>query len=220
MINITNLSRKFTASAFPTVALEHVNLEIKEGEFVAIIGPSGSGKTTLLNLIGGLDTPDEGHITIEDQDIHEMSDDQLSHFRNHHIGFVFQEFHLEPFLKVKENVLLPTYFNKTSPDLASRAEELLKEVGLEKKSESKINELSGGQKQRTAIARALIQSPKILLADEPTGNLDLKTGSQIIELLKDLHKKHNTTLIVATHDDQIAESAEKIVHIQDGQIID
>lgn len=220
MIEIRKVSRKFTRSTYPTTALEEVSTSIKEGEFVAIIGPSGSGKTTLLNLIGGLDTPDEGQIIIEGQDISELDDNALSKFRNHEIGFVFQEFHLEPFLKVRQNVLLPSYFNSAAPDLKEHADQLLREVGLEKKVKARINELSGGQKQRVAIARSLIQQPKILLADEPTGNLDLETGAQIIKLLRDLHKKHNTTLIIATHDEKIAQSAEKIIHIQDGKIID
>ena len=182
------------------------------------MGPSGSGKSTLLNLIGGLDTPSEGSILIEGKDISEYSDKELSRYRNHTVGFVFQEFHLESFLSVKNNVLLPTYFNHTGKHDEIYAEKLIKEVELSNKIDSKINELSGGQKQRTAIARALINKPKIILADEPTGNLDLKTGQTIIDLLKKLQKAHNITLIIATHDPLVAKAAGKIIEICDGHI--
>ena len=183
------------------------------------MGPSGSGKSTLLNLIGGLDTPSEGSIFVEGKDISELNDKELSKYRNNTIGFVFQEFHLEPFLSVKNNVLLPTYFNHPSKHDEVYAEKLIKEVELSNKIDSKINELSGGQKQRSAIARALINKPKIILADEPTGNLDLKTGQTIIDLLKKLQKTHNITLIIATHDPLVAKAAEKIIEIRDGQVV-
>ncbi len=219
MIKLVNINKKFVSGKSSTQALWDINLEIKEGQFVALVGPSGSGKSTLLNMIGGLDAPTEGSIKINDKDISEFNDTELSKYRNSSIGFVFQEFHLESFLSVKENVLLPTYFNHHEEKDEKYAEQLIKEVELTGKSDRKINELSGGQKQRTAIARALINRPKLILADEPTGDLDSKTGKIIIELLINLQKRHKTTLIVATHDEHIAQSADKIVHLEDGKII-
>lgn len=217
MIKLKNISKKFVSGKSSTNALLDVNLDIKEGQFIALMGPSGSGKSTLLNLIGGLDVPSEGSIFIGDKDISEYSDKELSKYRNHTIGFVFQEFHLEPFMSVKDNVLLPTYFNHQEKYDEHYAEKLIKEVELSNKIDNKINELSGGQKQRTAIARALINKPKIILADEPTGNLDLKTGQTIIDLLKKLQKAHNITLIIATHDPLVAKAAERIIRVEDGK---
>lgn len=219
MIHFKNISKKFVSGNSSTNALSEINLHIKDGEFVALMGPSGSGKSTLLNLIGGLENPSEGSIFVNEKDISEYKDKTLSKYRNDTIGFIFQEFHLEPFLTVKENVLLPTYFNHPSRHDETYAEKLIKEVELSNKTDSKINELSGGQKQRTAIARALINHPKIILADEPTGNLDVKTGETIIQLLKQIHKTHKTTLIIATHDHLVAKAADRIVEIEDGKII-
>lgn len=217
MIVLKNVSKKFISGKSSTSALTNINLQIKEGEFVAIIGPSGSGKSTLLDLMGGLDTPTEGEIIIQNKDISDYKDAELSRYRNATVGFVFQEFHLEPFLTVKKNVLLPTYFDHTNKNSEAHAEKLIHEVELHNKIDNKVSELSGGQKQRTAIARALINHPKIIIADEPTGNLDLKTGETIIQLLKNLHKTHKTTLIIATHDHNIAKIADRIIHIEDGQ---
>lgn len=218
MIELKNISRKFLSGKSSTDALINIDLKIKEGEFLALVGPSGSGKTTLLNLIGGLDIPSEGNVLIRTKAINTYKDKELSQFRNHEIGFIFQEFNLESFLTVKENIILPTFFNSNSNTAEKRALKLIKEVGLEDKTNSKINELSGGQKQRVAIARALINSPKILLADEPTGNLDLKTGETIINLLKEIHKTHKTTLIIATHDLNIAKCAARVIKVKDGKL--
>lgn len=218
MIKLKNISKKFVSGKSSTNALLDINLDIKEGQFIALVGPSGSGKSTLLNLIGGLDVPSEGSIFVGGKDISSYNDKELSKYRNHTVGFVFQEFHLEPFMSVKDNVLLPTYFNHQEKYDELYAEKLIKEVELTNKIDSKINELSGGQKQRTAIARALINKPKIILADEPTGNLDLKTGKTIIDLLKKLQKAHNITLIIATHDPLVAKAAEKIIEVRDGTI--
>lgn len=217
MIQIKNISRKFVSGKSSVNALTDINLQIKEGQFVALMGPSGSGKSTLLNIVGGLDSPTEGSILINEKDISEYKDKALSAYRNNMVGFVFQEFHLEPFLTVMDNVLLPTFFNHQSKKDREYAEKLIKEVELANKADAKITELSGGQKQRTAIARALINKPKIILADEPTGNLDLKTGETIIKLLKSMQKLHKVTLIIATHDPLIAKYAEKIIHIEDGR---
>jgi len=217
MIQLKNILKKFIDGKAATVALHDLNLEIKKGEFVAIMGASGSGKTSVLNLIGGLDTPTSGHIFINEKDISNYSDKELSKYRNQSIGFVFQEFHLEPFLTILENVLLPTYFNHHKQEDEGRAKELIAEVELGERAHSKVNQLSGGQKQRTAIARSLINKPQIILADEPTGNLDAATGEKILEILINLHKKHGVTLIIATHDQKIASSADRIVKIKDGK---
>lgn len=218
MIQVKDISKKFSSGKNQVHALSNINLEIKKGEFIALVGPSGSGKSTLLNIIGGLDSPSSGTITIDGRDIGKLNDQQLSHYRNSEVGIIFQEFHLEPFLTVRENILLPTYFNHRSPEDEEYATNLISEVRLSQKQNSKTHELSGGQKQRTAIARALINHPHLILADEPTGNLDQKTGETIIELLKNLHKKHNVTLIIATHDLNIAKAAEKIIKIEDGKV--
>jgi putative ABC transport system ATP-binding protein len=218
MIHLKNISKKFVDGKTFVTALHDINLEIKKGEFVAITGPSGSGKTSVLNLIGGLDSPTHGTISINEKDISKYSDKELSKYRNRSVGFVFQEFHLEQFLTVLENVLLPTYFNHHKKEDAHRAKELISEVGLSDRATSHTNQLSGGQKQRTAIARALINNPQIILADEPTGNLDAATGAKILEILKTLHKKHGITLVIATHDEKIASSADRIIKIKDGKI--
>jgi len=218
MIKLVNISKIFTSGKSKVEALKNISLEIKEGEFVAIVGPSGSGKSTLLYLLGGLDSPTGGEIIVNNKNIDLFSDKDLSKYRNKEIGFIFQEFHVEPFLSVKENVLLPTYFNQKSQEDKIYAEKLIKEVELSSKINSDINTLSGGQKQRTAIARALINKPNIILADEPTGNLDIKTGEKIISLLKNSHKKHGVTMIIATHDEKIAEAAERIIKIEDGKL--
>ena len=221
MIKTQSLSRKFVSGKSALDALTDINLSIEEGELVALVGPSGSGKSTLLNLIGGLDYPTEGSVLIKNRNISTYNDADLSAYRNTTIGFIFQEFNLEPFLTVKRNILLPTYFSRDKKDqkeIEKETDRLLEEVELSAKANSKIYELSGGQKQRTAIARAFINKPKIILADEPTGNLDLKTGATIIDLLKKAHKKHKTTLIIATHDENIAKAADRIIQIKDGKI--
>jgi putative ABC transport system ATP-binding protein len=217
MIKIKDISKKFVSGKSENFALIGINLEIKEGEFVAITGPSGSGKSTLLNIIGGLDNPSKGSIFVNNKDISLYKDRELSEYRNKNVGIIFQEFYLEESLSVKENILLPTYFNNDTKD-PKLADKLIHEVDLSAKINSSVNELSGGQKQRVAIARALINNPTIILADEPTGNLDSKTGEKIITLLKRLHKDHKVTLIVATHDDNIAKSANRIIKIEDGKL--
>lgn len=218
MIKLKKVCKSFKSGRTNTPAIYNIDLQIKKGEFIALVGPSGSGKSTLLNIIGGLDSVTKGTVLINDEDISTLSDHDLSKYRNTEIGFIFQEFHLEPFLSVKKNILLPTFFNHKSPNAEEYANKLISEVKLSQKTHARINELSGGQKQRAAIARALINHPNIILADEPTGNLDHKTGKTIIDLLKNLHKKHNVTLIIATHDPKIAKAAEKIIHIEDGRL--
>ncbi|MDX9970688.1 MAG: ABC transporter ATP-binding protein [Candidatus Gracilibacteria bacterium] len=219
MIKLENVYKRYFTGNEVFETLEAVNIEILEGEFIALTGPSGSGKSTLLNIIGGLDTASEGTVRIKNKDISTFTDEELSLYRNTEIGFVFQEFCLDPFLSVLENVLLPTRFSKDKKkNTEEKAKKLLNEVGLLAKIDSKIKELSGGQKQRVAIARALINSPRILVADEPTGNLDTTTGATILDLLKELHQTHKTTLIIATHDQAIAEKAARVIKIKDGTV--
>lgn len=220
MIEILKVVKKFNQNKSAgggnegnVVGLKETSLKVKKGEFLAIEGPSGSGKSTLLNIISGLDIPSSGQVLIEDKRITNYSDNELSKYRNEKIGFIFQEFHLEQSLNVLDNVLLPKYFDKKTEEDEELAKKLIREVGLSKKIHSKIGELSGGQKQRVAIARALINQPKIIIADEPTGNLDDKTGATIIQLLKKLHKDHNTTLIIATHDSHISQAADRVFKI-------
>ena len=200
-------------------ALNHVNLSIEKGSFVSIIGPSGSGKSTLLNMLGALDNPDSGEITIDGIDLSGGKD--LSDFRRDKIGFVFQLHNLLPNLTVKENVEIPLVGTSLSEsEKEKRALTYIEAVGLLDKKDNKPNKLSGGQRQRVAIARALVNNPSIILADEPTGSLDSKTGRMVLDILKDMHEKYNVTLIIVTHDIEVAKLAERTIVIKDGQIIE
>jgi putative ABC transport system ATP-binding protein len=199
-------------------ALRGVSLRIKRNEYVAIMGPSGSGKSTLMNLIGCLDTPSKGKYWLNNQLVSELDDDQLARIRNKEIGFVFQTFNLLARATSLHNVELPLIYNGTpAAERIARAKQSLTDVGLESRMNHKPNELSGGQRQRVAVARALVNHPSIILADEPTGNLDSKTGSEIMALFDSLHQAGNTIVLV-THEPDIAEFAHRIVHIRDGQI--
>lgn len=218
MIELKSVTRKYKMGDEDIYALNNVNLLIKQGEFVAIVGPSGSGKTTLANIIGGLDTPSEGEVVVEDQNLAHQKDKVLSRYRNKKIGFVFQTFNLQPGYTAIENVELPLLFAKIKPkERRKRAIECLKEVGLEERINHKPNQLSGGQRQRVSIARALANNPEIIIADEPTGNLDSKKGTEIIQILKDLNKK-GITLIIITHDMNIAKQANRILSLHDGKL--
>ena len=200
-------------------ALNGINLEIKKGEFVSIIGPSGSGKSTLLNMIGALDTASEGSINVAGIDLTQTKD--LSTFRSHEIGFVFQLHNLIPNLTVLENVQIPMLETSiSSKAMEKRALELLKSVDLEDRVDQKPTKLSGGERQRVAIARALVNHPSIVLADEPTGALDSKTGDIILDLLKNLHKKENVTLVMVTHEPYVANMADRIITVRDGNILE
>ena len=221
MIQLNSITKTYKLGDETIYALNNINLIVKDAEFLAIVGPSGSGKTTLANIIGGLDTFDSGEVIIDGQNLAKSKDNTLSDYRNKKIGFVFQTFNLQAGYSALENVMLPLIFSKVKyKERKKKAEECLALVGLENRMKHKPNQLSGGQRQRVSIARALSNNPEIVIADELTGNLDSKKGSEIIDLLKDLNRKKNMTLIVITHDIGIARLADRIILIQDGKISD
>lgn len=202
-------------------ALKNISLTITRGEFVAIMGPSGSGKSTLMHILGLLDKPTRGRLLIEEKDVSKFNDDQLSTLRNEFIGFVFQQFNLISKLTVLENIILPTIYARKKLDFnpKEKAIYLIKKFGLSGKENSYPNRISGGQQQRVAIARALIMGPKLILADEPTGNLDTKTGKEIMSLFEKLNQEEKLTVVVVTHEANIASYAKRIIKIQDGKIV-
>ncbi|KPI50684.1 ABC transporter ATP-binding protein [Clostridioides difficile] len=212
-----NLSKHYGKGESLVRALDNVNLEINEGEFVAIIGKSGSGKSTLLHMIGGLDIPTSGKVYIDNKNIFTLKEEELAVFRRRKIGFIFQSYNLIPSLNVWENVVLPIGLDGREVD-ESFIKELLKSLGLENKHDVLPNTLSGGQQQRVAIARALATRPAIILADEPTGNLDSKTSDEVMSILKSMSKKYSQTLVMITHDDSIAQMADRVVFIEDGRV--
>jgi putative ABC transport system ATP-binding protein len=215
-----DLERRFSKGGNVVHALSATNLWIKRGEFVSIMGPSGSGKTTLLNILGCLDKPTSGHVILDGVDVAKMNESDLSRIRRDKIGFVFQAFNLIPILNAIENVELPMECVKIPKDKRKeRARQLLSLVGLSERLKHRPHGLSAGEQQRVAIARAFANNPSIILADEPTGNLDTKTGEQIMELLGTLNHRMGTTIIVVTHDDKMASFAERIIFLQDGMIL-
>jgi putative ABC transport system ATP-binding protein len=218
MISLARVSKHFSGKR-QVVALDAVDLEIARGEMVSIVGPSGSGKSTLLNLIGGLDRPTSGEIRIDGQPVADLSDDDLTRLRRDKIGFIFQFFNLLPSLTCVENVALPLHL-KGMPraQIEKRARELLELVQLGHRLDHQPDELSGGERQRVAIARALAFHPPIILADEPTGNLDSRTGADILALIHDLHDRLNTTVLIVTHDSTVAESCPRTVTLRDARI--
>jgi lipoprotein-releasing system ATP-binding protein len=220
IIELKNLT-KIYKNGMEFRALDNANLKIRKGEFVAIVGPSGSGKSTLMHLIGLLDTPSLGTLLIDGRDVTKMSDKERSEMRNRMLGFVFQYHHLLPDFTARENVIMPLLIAGISRKKAQEiAEKLLKEVGLESRMDHKPGELSGGQNQRVAVARALSCSPAIVLGDEPTGNLDTKTGDLIYELLRRLNREYNQTFIVVTHNEELASKADRVIRLVDGKITD
>lgn len=221
MIILKNVFKEYKLDGEVFTALKNINLSIKKGEFTAILGPSGSGKSTLMHIIGLLDTPTKGQIYVSDKDISKLSDERLSRLRNEFVGFVFQQFNLLNKLTVLENILLPTVYSKQKFDIdpKERAFTLMKRFGIEEKASSYPNKLSGGQQQRVAIARALINNPQLILADEPTGNLDTKTGERILALLEELNGRDKMTVILVTHEADVANHARRKIQIRDGEIV-
>ncbi len=218
MIQITNLCKIYKMGENEVHALNHINLKIKEHEFVSIIGPSGSGKSTLMNMLGCLDVPTSGEYILDNKSIKKMSDDELAEIRNNKIGFVFQGFNLLQKLPAIENVELPLIYQSVSAkERHERAKKALESVGLGERINHKPSELSGGQQQRVAIARALITNPPLILADEPTGNLDTSSGKEIMQIFKDLNKNGNTIVLI-THDNDVAKQAKRVIRIQDGKL--
>lgn len=218
MISTTELCRCFRVGDSLVHALDHVNLQIEEGDFVAVMGPSGSGKSTLMNILGCLDTPDDGRYRLLEQEVADLDDEELSRIRNRRIGFVFQSFHLLPRLTALENVLLPLrYSDMDIHEAHERGVDLLGRLGLADRMDHKPNQLSGGQRQRVAIARSIINEPPLLLADEPTGNLDSKTSEEIMELFGELNRRGQTILMV-THEEEIAAHARRLIRMRDGKI--
>lgn len=220
MIEVRNLIKKYSMGSEVVNALDGVSTKIDAGEMVAIIGPSGSGKTTLMHILGGLDKPDSGDVMIDGENLSDFSQKRLAEYRNKKTGFIFQTFNLQPHLTSIENVELPlTIAGRKSKDRKNIAATALEKVGLKDRLHHKPTELSGGQRQRVSIARALVNSPKILFADEPTGNLDSKTGKTILELLRNLNKESGVTIVIVTHDEEIAAKCDRIIRMRDGKIV-
>ena len=219
ILEVREVKKSYRMGKVPIPALRGVSFNLEEGKFLTIFGPSGSGKSTLLHLIGGLDRPDEGNILIDGSNILKLNDDKLAELRLTRIGFVFQFFNLLPRLTALRNVELPlTIAGLPEKEVTERAKDMLRLVGLEARLNHKPSELSGGEQQRVAIARALINNPKIILADEPTGNLDTKTGWEIVQLMKKLNEEKEQTFVVVTHDPHIAETADRMIHLKDGLV--
>jgi putative ABC transport system ATP-binding protein len=218
IIETSNISKKYVMGSEVIEALKSITISINKGEYVAFMGPSGSGKSTLMNIVGCLDTPTSGTYILNNKDVSDMSENELAEIRNKEIGFVFQTFNLLPRSTSLENVALPLiYAGYNKADRTEKAMEALRSVGLGDRAKHKPNELSGGQRQRVAIARALVNSPSIVLADEPTGNLDSKTSYEIMDLFEDLHSKANT-IIMVTHEEDIAQYSHRIIRLRDGLI--
>ena len=219
VIETQNLSRVYQDGDSEIHAVDNINLSVEAGEFTAIIGPSGSGKTTLLNLIGGLDNPTSGTVTVEGKPIHQLKDNELINFRLQHIGFVFQAYNLIPVLSARENVeFIMLLQGQSKQERESRAKELLQAVGLEQQMHKRPSELSGGQQQRVAVARALASKPSFVLADEPTANLDSKSTEDLLDIMHRLNKEEGITFLFSTHDQRVIDRAERLIYVEDGKI--
>ena len=218
ILRVDNLTKIYGKDTTKVVALDHVSFTVEKGEFVAIVGASGSGKSTLLHLIGGVDRPTSGKVYVNGQDIYKFDDDKLAIFRRRHVGLIYQFYNLIPILNVEENITLPLALDGRTPD-KTKLNDMIKLLGLEARKNHLPNELSGGQQQRTSIGRALITNPSIILADEPTGNLDSKSSDEIVALLKKTNKELKQTIIMITHNMEIAACADRIIKIEDGKIV-
>ena len=218
ILRVENLNKIYGKGENQVKAVDNISFSVQKGEFVAIVGASGSGKSTLLHLIGGVDRPTSGKVFIEGKDIYTLNDDNLAIFRRRQIGLIYQFYNLIPVLNVAENITLPTKLDSRDVD-ERRLNDLLKTLGLEKRKYNLPNQLSGGQQQRVSIGRAMMNEPALMLADEPTGNLDSKASEEIISLLRLSNKKYNQTVIVITHDEKIALEADRVITIDDGKII-
>lgn len=219
ILKVENLSKVYGTGASKVVALDNVSFTVEKGEFISIVGASGSGKSTLLHLIGGVDRPTSGKIFINDEDIYKLNNDDLAIFRRRQIGLIYQFYNLIPILNVVENIALPLELDGRKPD-KSDLNEMLELLGLENRKTHLPSQLSGGQQQRVSIGRALITRPSLILADEPTGNLDSKSSEEIVSLLKKTNKKYNQTIIMITHNLEIAKMADRVITIEDGRIVD
>ncbi len=219
ILELKNVYKTYHLGKIEVPVLKGVNIAIKHGEFASLVGPSGCGKSTCMHIMGCLDTPTKGKVILDGSDVSKLSENRLAEVRGKKIGFVFQVFNLIPSLTVLENVMLPMMFqNKPMEQREKRASELLKLVGMENRLDFKPNEISGGEQQRTAISRALVNDPDIILADEPTGNLDSKMGAVVVDFLKRINKKEGKSIIVVTHDMNVAKQAQKIIHMKDGVV--
>ena len=219
ILKVENLTKVYGKDSTKVVALDHVSFTVDKGEFVAIVGASGSGKSTLLHLIGGVDRPTSGKVFIDGQDIFKFNDDKLAIFRRRQVGLIYQFYNLIPILNVEENITLPLSLDNRKVE-KEKVDDMLKLLGLTSRRNHLPNELSGGQQQRTSIGRALITNPTIILADEPTGNLDSKSSDEIVALLKKSNKELNQTIIMITHNMEIAKEADRIIKIEDGKIVE
>tara|TARA_B100000029_G_C17593276_1_gene963221 strand:- start:1341 stop:2006 length:666 start_codon:yes stop_codon:yes gene_type:complete len=218
VVNLKEVYKTYILGEIKVPVLKGVDLDIKKGEWISLMGPSGSGKTTLMNIVGLLDTPTAGSYLLNNQEISKKDDDSLSNLRNNHIGFVFQTFNILPQLNAWQNVALPLNYSEKEKNREDVALTLLDKVGLKHRAHHRPNELSGGERQRVAIARALSNTPSLILADEPTGNLDSKTGKDVLELFQKLHSE-GITILMVTHDMKVAKKSQKIVNILDGKIV-
>ncbi len=217
ILETKSLRKHYGSGETEVRALDGVDLQVEKGEFVAVVGTSGSGKSTLLHMLGGLDRPTSGSVTVDGKDIFSLKDEALTIFRRRKIGFVFQNYNLVPVLSVYENIVLPIQLDGQKPD-AAYVDQIIETLGLEKKLRNLPNNLSGGQQQRVAIARALAAKPAIILADEPTGNLDSRTSQDVMALLKITSEKFTQTIVMITHNEEIAQTADRVIHIEDGKI--